>query len=94
MRSFGIRWKRTAVASLRLKTGSPPSNGAPLTMVLSSCLVTDMMMPGMNGHELAERIVRLRPDIPVMFVSGHPEAEVGDNTLIGRKGVAAPQTLQ
>ncbi len=48
-------------------------------------LVTDMMMPGMNGHELAERIVRLRPDIPVMFVSGHPEAEVGDNTLIGRK---------
>ena len=48
-------------------------------------LVTDMMMPGMNGHELAERIVRLRPDTPVMFVSGHPEAEVGDNTLIGRK---------
>lgn len=48
-------------------------------------LVTDMMMPGMNGHDLAERIVRLRPDTPVLFVSGHPEAEVGDNTLIGRK---------
>ena len=48
-------------------------------------LVTDMMMPGMNGHELAERVVRLRPETPVMFVSGHPEAEVGDNTLIGRR---------
>ena len=48
-------------------------------------LVTDMMMPGMNGHELAERIVRRRPETSVMFVSGHPEAEVGDNTLIGRR---------
>jgi two-component system cell cycle sensor histidine kinase/response regulator CckA len=48
-------------------------------------LVTDMMMPGMNGHELAERIVRMRPETPVLFVSGHPEAEVGDNTLIGRR---------
>jgi PAS domain S-box-containing protein len=47
-------------------------------------LLTDMMMPGMNGHQLAERFVRLRPETPVMFVSGHPEADVGDNTLIGR----------
>ena len=47
-------------------------------------LLTDMMMPGMNGHQLTERIVRLRPDTQVMFVSGHPEAEVGDDTLIGR----------
>ena len=43
-----------------------------------------MMMPGMNGHELAERVVQLRPATPVMFVSGHPEAEVGDDTLIGQ----------
>ena len=48
-------------------------------------LVTDMMMPGMNGHQLAERIVRMRPETPVLFVSGHPEAEVGDNTLIERR---------
>ena len=48
-------------------------------------LLTDMMMPGMTGHQLAERFVRLRPDTSVMFVSGHPEAEVGDDTLIGRR---------
>ena len=47
-------------------------------------LLADMMMPGMNGHELAERVVQLRPATPVMFVSGHPEAEVGDDTLIGQ----------
>ena len=38
----------------------------------------------MNGHQLAERFVRLHPETPVMFVSGHPEADVDDNTLIGR----------
>ena len=48
-------------------------------------LLTDMMMPGMTGHQLAERFVRLRPDTSVMFVSGHPEAEVGDDTMIGRR---------
>ena len=48
-------------------------------------LLTDMMMPGMTGHQLAERFVRLRPDTSVMFVSGHPEAEVGDDTLVGRR---------
>ena len=47
-------------------------------------LVTDVMMPEMNGHELAERIVRLRPEIPVIFVSGHPEAEIGSQRLVGR----------
>ena len=48
-------------------------------------LLTDMMMPGMTGHQLAERLVRLRPDTSVMFVSGHPEAELGDDTLVGRR---------
>ena len=48
-------------------------------------LLTDMMMPGMTGHQLAERFVRMRPGTSVMFVSGHPEAEVGDDTLIGRR---------
>ena len=48
-------------------------------------LVTDVMMPEMNGHELADRLLRLRPDTPVLFVSGHPEAEVGHHRLPGRK---------
>jgi two-component system, cell cycle sensor histidine kinase and response regulator CckA len=34
-------------------------------------LFTDVMMPGMNGFELADRLRRRQPGIKVMFVSGY-----------------------
>ncbi|MGZ9138132.1 MAG: ATP-binding protein, partial [Candidatus Deferrimicrobiaceae bacterium] len=36
-------------------------------------LVTDMVMPGMNGIELARRVCDSRPGIPVLFMSGYSE---------------------
>lgn len=33
-------------------------------------VLTDFEMPGMNGTELAARLKRLRPDLPVLLVSG------------------------
>ena len=42
-------------------------------------LITDLVMPGMNGIDLAVRLRAARPDIAVMFMSGH-----GDNELIQR----------
>lgn len=39
-------------------------------------LVTDVMMPGMNGKELADRMCSLRPDIKVLFVSGYSRADL------------------
>jgi two-component system, cell cycle sensor histidine kinase and response regulator CckA len=35
-------------------------------------LLTDMVMPQMGGPELAEQVLALRPDIKVVFMSGHP----------------------
>lgn len=34
-------------------------------------LITDMMMPQMNGQEVTKAIRRLRPDVPVLLVSGY-----------------------
>ena len=33
-------------------------------------LLTDVIMPGLNGRELAKRLTLLRPGLPVLFVSG------------------------
>lgn len=36
-----------------------------------ACIVLDLRMPGLTGLELMERVVRIRPDIPVIFLSAH-----------------------
>jgi two-component system, cell cycle sensor histidine kinase and response regulator CckA len=36
-------------------------------------LVTDLVMPGMSGIELARRVCDSRPGIPVLFMSGYSE---------------------
>jgi DNA-binding NtrC family response regulator len=40
-------------------------------------LLTDVLMPGMNGHYLAEQVTDLRPDTRVLYMSGY-----ADSTLI------------
>jgi CheY-like chemotaxis protein len=47
-------------------------------------LLTDLVMPGMTGRELSERFSLLRPDTPVIFMSGYT-----DDAIL-RQGVLEP----
>jgi len=42
-------------------------------------LLTDVIMPGMNGRELAQRIASLRPTTKILFMSGYTENAIGHN---------------
>lgn len=39
-------------------------------------MVTDVVMPGMNGKDLAQRMLRMQPDLIVLFMSGYTENSI------------------
>ena len=39
-------------------------------------VVTDLVMPHMNGRELGEHLAALRPGLPVLFMSGYTNDEL------------------
>ncbi len=61
-------------------------------------LVTDVIMPHMNGHELAGKLSELRPDMKILYVTGYSDNDIGDHgTLDPRHELLqkpfTPQTL-
>jgi CheY-like chemotaxis protein len=45
-------------------------------------LVTDVIMPHMNGHELAGKLGATRPDMKILYVSGYSDTEIGDHGVL------------
>ena len=55
-------------------------------------LVTDRVMPGMSGKELAAAFVRVRGHVPVLFVTGGGEEDTARKDELGTATLVKPFT--
>lgn len=55
-------------------------------------VVTDVVMPVMSGRDLASRIAKIRPGLPVIFMSGYTDEDVIRRGLMerGRRFIQKP----
>ncbi len=42
----------------------------------TSCLITDLQMPGLSGIDLQDRLIARGHRIPIIFITGHPNDNV------------------
>jgi PAS domain S-box-containing protein len=87
---------RTVIARILNKLGYDvflAENGAEAIDIVQSregpldLLLTDVVMPGMNGPDLAKKLSAQRPELKIAFMSGYT------NDYIGRNGVLESDTL-
>ena len=58
---------------------------AALELILSAeinLILCDVVLPEMSGHELGRRVGAIRPDTPILYMSGYPGLEVVERGLI------------
>jgi FixJ family two-component response regulator len=47
------------------------------------CLILDVQMPGLNGLDVQEQLVRSGKNVPVIFITAHDEVGVREKALAG-----------
>lgn len=74
------------------------AEGGPAAIELSAVydgnidlLLTDVIMPHMNGRELASTLLAERPEMPVLYVSGYPQGALLDDGVLERDVAYLPK---
>ena len=44
--------------------------------------ILDIRMPGMDGHEVLEKMIKLKPDLPVIMLTGHGDKDSAEQSLV------------
>ncbi len=84
------------------RIGFTARNGAEALKVIEreagavDLLVTDVVMPGMSGPDLAERIMKIRPQMKVLYTSGFTDEAIQQHGLVGdaMQFVGKPYTIE
>jgi len=60
-----------------------------------AAVITDLSMPGMSGVELAQQILQIRPDVPIVMTSGYirPEDELEAQKIGVHELLLKPDTV-
>jgi FixJ family two-component response regulator len=48
---------------------------------ISGCLILDVRMPGINGLELQEKLVKSGSTMPIIFISAHEDAPAREQAM-------------
>jgi two-component system cell cycle sensor histidine kinase/response regulator CckA len=72
-RGFSVLCGRDAAEALALEAKTPSID----------LLVTDVVMPNLSGPELVRTLQGRRPDLPVLYLSGHAEGATTDERSFG-----------
>jgi FixJ family two-component response regulator len=57
-------WHPELFASAQAFLNHPPAS-------VPNCLVLDISLPGLNGLDLQKRVIAERPELPIIFITGH-----------------------
>jgi PAS domain S-box-containing protein len=78
----GVRWMtRRILVDAGYRVLEAPDGRSALELMARDgadvrLVVTDVVMPGMGGRELADQLAQLRGSVPVLFTSGYTDGEI------------------